>query len=315
MPRANPAAPHPEKPRRETALYLSCTGALLALSLLGFLSLRALVAEKDALLDTEAQALIEAQALRADSEHLMRKSRSFLLLGDSRLLAEMRRARKEFSETSDHLRELVARPEGRRVLARIDKAYTALSRLTEDAIARRQSGAALATLVPFLEEELQPAADDLTAALTALLKHKERLLKEAKRDSSRETARTMIALGFFGLAAFLVAAGSGLFLLRANALIRHKNRDLDAFAGRASHDLRNLLAPLSLSADLLARQPESPGRIKSTAGALARAVRQSLAALDGLLAFSRAGQPPEPGARADVAAVAAAAAETLRPQA
>lgn len=77
------------------------------------------------------------------------------------------------------------------------------------------------------------------------------------------------------------------------ARIEDANRELDAFAGRVAHDMRNALGPLPLSvARLRALGPAND----EFGGALERIDRVSLRAtrlVDGLLAFARAERPSE----------------------
>lgn len=64
-------------------------------------------------------------------------------------------------------------------------------------------------------------------------------------------------------------------------------QDLEAFAGRIAHDIRNLLAPLPLIAMRVAK---AGGDLGSTSERLERITRRSSDLLDGLLAFSKAGR-------------------------
>jgi signal transduction histidine kinase len=85
--------------------------------------------------------------------------------------------------------------------------------------------------------------------------------------------------------------------------VEQSNRDLDAFAGRIAHDLRNALTPLVFLAARLRRQTPDTGLGEPVARELEAAVRSARNLLDGLLAFSRAGQAHDPNARASLAAV------------
>jgi signal transduction histidine kinase len=74
--------------------------------------------------------------------------------------------------------------------------------------------------------------------------------------------------------------------------IEQSNEDLDAFAARIAHDLRNHLAPLALAPAVLRSAPDAAA-LQRLADGTERSVRQSRALLDGLLAFSRAGRADE----------------------
>ncbi|HZP40452.1 MAG TPA: HAMP domain-containing sensor histidine kinase [Candidatus Binatia bacterium] len=101
-------------------------------------------------------------------------------------------------------------------------------------------------------------------------------------------------------------------LARYTARIEQSNRDLDAFAGRIAHDIRDALAPLSLIGAQLRRAPQ-PAILDRLAERLEGATRESRALIDGLLAFSRAARPIPPPAPTPVREVVAAVLDDLAP--
>jgi len=86
-------------------------------------------------------------------------------------------------------------------------------------------------------------------------------------------------------------AAANLYLTR----IEQANDDLDAFAGRVAHDIRNFLTPLGLLAELVSRGAQKSDRPLEDPQLLARlaklgeAVKAGDEIVSGLLAFSRAG--------------------------
>lgn len=95
--------------------------------------------------------------------------------------------------------------------------------------------------------------------------------------------------------------------------IETARRDLDAFAGRVAHDLRNALGPLPLAAASLQRNPDKPELVQKAADRVQRASLRSTALLDALLSFSRAGKPSEEHAVASLGETLRMSAEGLRP--
>ena len=95
--------------------------------------------------------------------------------------------------------------------------------------------------------------------------------------------------------------------------IEHSNRDLDAFAGRIAHDLRNTLAPLTFIAARLRSPGHRPEALERIAGQLESAVRQSRSLIDGLLAFSRAADRSAAPGSASLAAAVGLVVEELGP--
>lgn len=118
-----------------------------------------------------------------------------------------------------------------------------------------------------------------------------------------------VGLGVLGLVSALV-----LFILRILArqrtltgqhiqLLSERNRELDAFAGRAAHDLRVPLNPIRGYADLLMAGPESADTVREMASRIRRAVDRMSRIVDDMLELSRAGRPgPGDASPATVAA-------------
>jgi signal transduction histidine kinase len=82
--------------------------------------------------------------------------------------------------------------------------------------------------------------------------------------------------------------------------LEEANRDLDAFAGRVAHDIKNALGPLALAPSLLRRLNGNPDRVLETAGRIERSSQRATAVVDSLLAFSRASRSAEAGESASL---------------
>jgi signal transduction histidine kinase len=73
-------------------------------------------------------------------------------------------------------------------------------------------------------------------------------------------------------------------------LLGERNRELDAFAGRAAHDLRVPLNPIRGYADLLLTGHESPEEVRAMAARIRIAVDRMSRIVDDMLELSRAGR-------------------------
>jgi signal transduction histidine kinase len=91
-------------------------------------------------------------------------------------------------------------------------------------------------------------------------------------------------------------------------------RELDDFAGRVAHDLRNPLQAVAMSLTLLERR-SADERSRATCARAQASIARLGAFIDELLAFARSGATPEPGASADVGQVLAEVREDLAPKA
>ncbi len=137
----------------------------------------------------------------------------------------------------------------------------------------------------------------------------------------QKTATVLLQLfGFTGMGLSVVV---GLAMVRAlrrrdDRLHRYaetleiSNRELDAFAGRVAHDLRNPLSTASLAAERLATRSPSPEQTKAI-DVLHRSFRRMSAIIADLLAISRI-QGVDPGRACNPAAAAEQVREELAPR-
>ncbi len=91
------------------------------------------------------------------------------------------------------------------------------------------------------------------------------------------------------------------------------NADLDAFAGRVAHELKNALVPVAAAPALLRGSSDHPSRVRSIADRIERASRRSVGVLDALLAFSRAAQSDTDSAPGVLATALESTLEELAP--
>jgi signal transduction histidine kinase len=224
------------------------------------------------------------------------------------------------------LRKLMTDPEDMEMLERIERADREYQSALDHVIALRKSDADIKTMGLAFELEVQPVRDDLSLAFQDLAALQERRLREATRESKATVSHALTLL--FSLAGFtlLLSILLGFRLTRVLRAQREQrmemahhlekvealNRELDSFAGRVSHDLRNLLSPISLAASLLPRSLDKPDLTRSLTVKIQRGIDRSLAMMDGLLAFSRSGTP-DPFAVCSVVDVVNEAAEQLEP--
>jgi signal transduction histidine kinase len=75
-------------------------------------------------------------------------------------------------------------------------------------------------------------------------------------------------------------------------LLDDKNRELEAFAGRAAHDLRSPMNPIRGYTDLILESPGLPDDVTGMAHRIRRAVDRMSSVVDNMLALSLSGRPP-----------------------
>jgi signal transduction histidine kinase len=146
-----------------------------------------------------------------------------------------------------------------------------------------------------LAKEIDASADRLVAINVDEGHRNATFIREAHHDAIRDDA---LAGGLTLAVVTVIAVVLVRVLQRQRALVAthlqslsEKNRDLEAFAGRAAHDLRSPMSPIRGYADLLLETDRSP-----EAGLMARRIRTAVdrmaRVVDDMLALSTAGHPP-----------------------
>lgn len=148
---------------------------------------------------------------------------------------------------------------------------------------------------PSAEARLDENAKKATAVYEGLDRLTERNREEAAvlLAEADERLQRLVVVQSGGAVTLLVAMGLG-FLLVARLVrsdlerIEQTNQELDAFAGRVAHDVRNAIAPMANAAQIL-RVARGPETLDALADQLSRSAEHTSRLLDGLLAFSRGG--------------------------
>jgi signal transduction histidine kinase len=94
--------------------------------------------------------------------------------------------------------------------------------------------------------------------------------------------------------------------------LNQKNAELEAFAGRAAHDLRSPMSPIRGYAELIMEAKGESAEVVAMAQRIRRAVDRMAMVVDDMLALSTAGSPPHGQSSTD--AVVAALLEELEPE-
>lgn len=168
---------------------------------------------------------------------------------------------------------------------------------------------------------------DSAKSLIAINRVAARRLAGEIRTSQQQGLLTDLVVGLFTIAIILgisiarqrafarerTLQGENLALVEENlALVEERNRELDAFAGRAAHDLRAPLNPIRGYADLIFLDGDTPEETRTMAGKIRLAVDRMAHVVEDMLELSRSGQPA-PG-RAFVAQVCAEVTDELSPE-
>ena len=310
--------------RGPTGAWLAVTCALLTACLGGWAWLtmsrfEGTARTSEALYFHHGAARTEVERLRAAESTAAVEGRSYLLTGFQPFLEERARARRRFQQISGELRGRLD-DHGRQLLGRIDAAEAELDATFERAVAMRKSGAEPSALGAAFVASQQDQRRAVDQAFTTLRAHEESLLAAAHERTQEMARRSLFELTQVATCALLLAGALAFFLTRAfRAARRHEadlallNEDLDAFAGRVAHDLRSVLAGLPILAATLRRSSDPEGPAVVAAARIDQVTKRAKGVIDGLLAFSRAGQAADDGSSAQAAEVAADAIDDLSP--
>ena len=168
---------------------------------------------------------------------------------------------------------------------------------------------------PPLDEQIAPSIRRLVAINHAGARANAGMIRAAHRVANwADVVSGSLALALVGLIALRLLA----VLSRQRRLVAErvhamdeKNKELEAFAGRAAHDLRSPMNPIRGYADLILEGKSSPEEVAGMAQRIRRAVDRMTRVVDDMLALSIAGRPL-PG-RCSSAEVVAAVIEEMGP--
>src|SRR5262249_20412481 len=145
-------------------------------------------------------------------------------------------------------------------LERIQSATDVYDSALDELLARRHDGPSNAELRNDFEVKIVPAKGQLDGLLTQFIERKRQDALTAQAASADARSHAVVIITTVAFLAVALAATLAFLLHRtlrrltrerehlADSLVRveRSNRDLDAFAGRVAHDLRNALSPVAV---------------------------------------------------------------------
>ena len=196
-----------------------------------------------------------------------------------------------------------------------------LRRATDRVVITAGSGAGR----DILQELFEPALEQTDAAAGMLQRLNETEARaQATRILQTRQQATLIAtlLGSVSLAIAFVATFLVLRVLRTRAQIaeeyvrvqRERNTELEAFAGRVAHDLRDPLGAIALQMLAITRRHRPGPELTPHFDAIERQLQRTNQIIEALLEFARAGASPTLGARANLTDVLNAVIAGIRPR-
>ncbi len=207
-------------------------------------------------------------------------------------------------------RALPISPEEAKQLSGIENNLVLLDQATKNALdeadASPFAAARLMLYEPF-HERLE-GVDESVVRLKALNTN----LAQARSEDILKTRRVAMVLAtVLGIVSLVVAIIASILVLRVlrgrdrltrehSRLLAQRATELEAFAGRVAHDLKNPLGTMAILVLLAGRRRGDDPKLRENLGRLTSQVQRMDQVIDGMLAFARAGACPLPGALADL---------------
>ena len=203
----------------------------------------------------------------------------------------------------------------------VDQRLAQLGRATERVV--NSGGGAMAREA--LQAQFEPALEQTDVAAGTLQRlgetkarvHATRILQTRQQATFIATLLGSVSLAIAFAATFLV-----LRVLRARAEITHRymrvqserNAELEAFAGRVAHDLRDPLGAIALQVLAITRRHQLKPELTLHFNAIDRQLERMNQVIEALLEFARAGANPAAEARANLTEVLNAVLAGIRPR-
>lgn len=177
-------------------------------------ALRAVVADKDRVLDVNAENRIDVERLNAAVESKVASSRGYLLTADDEHLENTRIARANLQASLERLRRRISDAEGTRLLGEVEKSEAEHQQAMELVIEARRTNPAIDDVARRFDREVLPKRTALSRQVDLLVAREQELLLTAKQAASdKASAATTLVIGFAALAALLGFAAA-FFLTR-----------------------------------------------------------------------------------------------------
>ena len=213
----------------------------------------------------------------------------------------------------DAYRVLPSSPEESEQLSGIEKNLVLLDQATENSLdeadATTSATARLMLYEPF-HEHLKRVEDSLVS-----LKSLNTNLAQARLEDILKARRiAMILATVLGMVSLVVAVIASVLVLRVlrgrdrlmmehGRVLAERATELEAFAGRVAHDLKNPLGTMAILVLLAGRRRGDDPKLCKDLDRLTSQVQRMDQIIDGMLAFACAGANPLPGALADLGVV------------
>ncbi len=173
-------------------------------------ALNRVVASKDRVIAVNAQDLTDAAKLQTAVARKGAAVRGYMLSGDPRYLDALNEARQMFFHTLSQMKLRVYTPEGRAMLTDVQNIEVQHQDLVDKAIAMKQSGASMDSIVQYMRNEVIPMVEHLFSRVDEFASWEDKLLIDGRNEATAAASQAIaivivIAILVVVLASFIAA--------------------------------------------------------------------------------------------------------------
>jgi methyl-accepting chemotaxis protein len=180
----------------------------------------------------------------------------------------MQEARAEFASVLERLKTRARSEEGGRILESVGRAEGEHQLALEKVVALRRGNTPMEVVSQAFEEQVSPKSEQLTALLESYISRQERLMEEARQESSATAAAAGATLLWMAVAVVLVA------VVIAVVLTRTLGRQIGGAVGKVESSSAELQAAASQQAAGAKEQATAMSEITTTISELLATSRQ-----------------------------------------
>lgn len=240
----------------------------------------------------------------------------------ARPLQALRAAQRELRAHLSSYRRLPASSQEAALLPELDRAIDAVEAASARVLGEAQAGS-LGAAEWTLQHLYRPNVVTADGDLERLQGLNETEVRASAGHILQSRSTAVAVASWLGLTSLAIAFGATLLVLRVlwaraqliqehTQLLADRSSELESFAGRVAHDLKNPLNVLSLTL-AAARRIADPDVVRRELEGATAHVHRMGETIDGLLEFARAGARPQPGARATLGPVLDGVLATIGP--
>lgn len=266
--------------------FAATVSLAVVIGIVATVALRSVVSSKDRVITGNAQLLVDAGRLSANSERKGGEARAFLLTGEGRFVERLRAARSDLLSVLERLKQSVSTEDERKALELVGRAEAEQQAALDQVIEQRKRGATAEAAARQFEEQVVPKRAVLDEKIKAFVDREEALLAEARDRSTKSANLAIWLVAVIAVSAVLVASLAAAFLTRALASqvgttvsqVQSSSAELQAAANQQATGAREHATAMNEIATTISELLATSRQIAESAQRVAHVAEQTAAA-------------------------------------